>query len=139
MSESELQFRMLLQIADRSNTELARAIAPHDQGIRVVKPERLGHADCHFTKSVRDLRNSYFIAAFQDLLDDRAGVLRISVDLSAAQRFPKNDRPAHALPVLGRNSGVTQRAVGNFAEDIGLGEFLGTDDDGLRIDHGSAA
>ena len=52
MSESDLQFGMLWQIADCSNTELLRAIASHNERIRIVEAKRLRHPDAKFAERV---------------------------------------------------------------------------------------
>ena len=98
---------MIFQIADCSNSKFLCAASQHHQRIGVVESERFGHADAGLAEFVRDLLERQLIGAFQDLLRDRAGVFRVNVDLSGAQRFPKNDRAAHSLPVLNGNSGIT--------------------------------
>src|SRR5438132_8947618 len=97
---------MFLQIAHRADSELLRSIAPHHQRISVVEPERLGHTNADFAQCVLDLLNTELLIGFQDLLRDRAGVFGIDVDLSSLQRFPKNDRPAHSLPMFRWNAAL---------------------------------
>src|ERR1041384_5554180 len=105
MSKSKFQLCMLLQIAHRANAASFCAITSHDERVSIIEAERFGHSNACFAELVRDLIERQFVAAFQNLLHDRAGVFRINVDLPAAKRLPKNDRAAHTLTMLGRNSG----------------------------------
>src|SRR5207248_1514647 len=118
---------MFLQITDCSNSECVCPIAPHDQRVGIVEAERLGHADSDFAKLVRDWFKRQLIAAFQNFLGDRSGVLGINVDLSGAKRFPDDDRTAHALTMLSGNSSIAKTSLGDFTENVGFSEFLGAD------------
>src|SRR6202045_182475 len=120
---------MIFQVRDCAKTKLLCAVSQHHECVSVVESKRFGHADAGSSELIRDLLERQFIASFQNFLRNRAGVLRINIDLSATERLPKNDRAAHSLPVFNGNSGVTQTALRNFAEDIRLGEFLGADHD----------
>src|SRR5438876_7015280 len=131
VGEPKLQFRMILQIGNRANAELAGPHTQHHKRVGIVKPERFGHADAGFAHLVRDLLERQFIAAFQNLLRDRSGIFRVSIDLAAAQRLPENDRAAHSLAMLSRNSSLDQAALRDFAEDIRFREFFRADNDRL--------
>src|SRR6266404_4769820 len=120
---------MFLEVADRSNAELARASAPHHECGCVVKPERFRHADAEFMQLSDDEITVHWVASLQNFLHDRAGVFGVGIDLSAAQRLPKNDRPAHSLSVFGPSASIVQSARGDLAEDVRLGKFLRTDND----------
>ena len=61
---------------------------------------------------------------------DCAGVFRVGIDLSVAQRLPQNDGAAHALAMFGGNSGIDERALAispstydsvNFFEPMTIG------------------
>src|SRR5204863_8561607 len=131
VGEPILQFRMIFQIGDCVKTELLGAASQHHKRVGIVKPERFGHADAGFAHLVRDLLERQFIAAFQNLLRDRSGIFRVSIDLAAAQRLPENDRAAHSLAMLSRNSSLDQAALRDFAEDIRFREFFRADNDRL--------
>src|ERR1700756_3940708 len=100
---------MISQVADGVDSELLGTIAPHHQCIGVIEPKGLGHADADFAKGTLDLLNVDLLTEFQYFLRDRAGVLRIGVDLSPAQCLPKNDGAAHSLSMLCRDTGIDQR------------------------------
>ena len=74
---------------------------------------------------------SRFVVAggFQNLFTDGAGVLGIAGNGALPERFPKNDGAAHSLAVFGRDAGSCQNALGNLAQHVGFGEFLGAYDD----------
>ena len=95
---------MFLQIADGSNAELVRAITPHYERVGVVETERLCHSNSCFAQLINNEVGVDRIASFQNFLRDSAGILWIGIDLSSEQRLPKNNCPAHALPMLGGNS-----------------------------------
>ncbi len=105
VSESELQLRMFLQIANGANAQRPRTIAPHNERVGVVEPERLRHPDPEFSQLSDDEIDLHRITSLQNLLHDGAGVFGIDIDLSAAERFPKNNGAAHALAVFCGNSG----------------------------------
>src|SRR6266704_2019432 len=131
VGEPKLEFRMVFQIADCAKTELFCATSQRHERVGIVEPERFGHADAGFAELVRDLLERQFIAAFQNLLRDRSGIFRVSIDLAAAQRLPENDRAAHSLAMLSRNSSLDQAALRDFAEDIRFREFFRADNDRL--------
>src|SRR5215467_1271346 len=99
---------MFLQIAHGANAERIGAVAPHDQRIGIVEAKRFRYPDSQFAQIFGHKIDVHWIASFKNLLHDRAGIFGISVDLSAAERLPKNDSPAHSVTVLGGNSGVVQ-------------------------------
>src|SRR6266568_981457 len=128
VGQPKLQFRMISKIADCTKTELVGTALRHHERVGIVEAERLGRADPGLGQLSCYLFERQWSGPLQNLLRDGAGVFRIKVDLSAAKRFPKNDGATHPLPMLNRNSSINQTALRNFAEDIGLGEFLGTND-----------
>src|SRR5438045_5467096 len=127
VGEPKLEFRMVFQIADCAKTELFCATSQHHERVGIIEPERFGHADAGFAELVRDLLERQFIAAFQNLLRNRSGIFRVSIDLAASQRLPENDRAAHSLAMLSRNSSLDQASLREFAEDIRLAQFHRTD------------
>ena len=132
MGQTDFQFRMPAQIADRMNAEPVRFGAAHDERVGVVKAEFRRHADAELFQRLphRFFRKAFL--RFQDLLADRASVFRVKVDLSADQRLPENDGAAHAGTLLHGEAGTLDRRRRDLAEDIRFGEFLGADHERFR-------
>src|SRR5207237_9222488 len=78
VGEPKLQFRMILQIGNRANAELAGPHTPHHEGVGIVKPERLGHADAGLAELVRHWLHRQFIGALQTLVRYRSHHVRVS-------------------------------------------------------------
>src|SRR5207302_1039501 len=102
---------MFLQIADRVQSKPLRFIAPHDERISVVKPERLGDSDAQLRERVANFLERQPTVCFQNLLSDRAGIFRIGVNLCAAQCFPKNDRAALRNSETKASAGFSRRST----------------------------
>jgi hypothetical protein len=51
--------------------------------------------------------------------------------LPAGQGLPENNRASHSQPRLRGETGAIERGPCDFAENVGLGEFLGADYDWL--------
>src|SRR5262249_10952706 len=64
------------------------------------------------------------LLAGEDLLGERAGVLRVDVDLAGAQRFPQDLRAAELAPVGRRHARRLQLLRDELAEEHALGEDL---------------
>src|SRR5436305_9803351 len=123
---------MIPKIADRANPFLPGRIASHDERISVVESEFRRHPDAEFGQLFSHLIQRR-ARGLENFLRDRAGVFRIRRDLVTLERLPKNDGSAHALPVVDRHAGFSERAFRDLRQDIGFGEFLRADKDGLGV------
>src|SRR5213075_2438361 len=124
MSQSDLEFRMLSQIADGANSEALRFAASHHQRVSVVEPEGLRHDNTEFPERVSNFMKRKLLSIFQNFLRDCSRVFRIGINLSALERLPENDCAAHSLTMFCCNSGIVQRASGDFTENIRFGELF---------------
>ena len=98
--QTELQFRMRAQIADRSNVAGRGGVASHDERVGVVEAEFIGNPDAEFGEFSPERLERNDAGRLQNFFGDRAGVFGIKRDLAGAKRFPENDRSAHSLAVL---------------------------------------
>src|SRR5471032_1311314 len=127
---------MLAKIGDRVDADSRGHFAAHDERVSIVEADRLSDSHVEFCERTANLWNRQCFVGLENLLTDRAGVFGIATYLSAAQRFPKNNSAAHSLSVFRRDTRVLERAFRNFSENIRLGEFFRTDDNGVGKDLG---
>ena len=129
VGQSDFQFLMPSQIADRVNAEPVCFGATHDERIGVVEAEIGRHADAEFFQRGAHRFLGKMLFRFQNFFADRAGVFRVKIDLSAPQCLPEDDGAAHSGTLLHGEAGTLELSFCDLAQNIRFGEFLRTDDD----------
>ena len=132
VGEAEFQFRVRREVGDRADAQLLRQRLLHAERVRVVEAEKARHADAAFGERRLHVLDPFDAFAREDFLADRPGVFRVYVDIAAQQRLPQHARPAELALVVGRYARLRRDPRDHFAQDDGLGELLGTNDDLLR-------
>src|SRR5437667_11237716 len=106
MSQSDLEFRMLSQIADGANSEALRFAASHHQRVSVVEPEGLRHANTEFPERVSNFMKRKLLTILQNFLRHCSRLFRIRIYLSALERLRENDCSADSMAMVRCNSGI---------------------------------
>src|SRR6185503_5605615 len=125
--QAEAQLRMSREVGDLLDPEALGLLAAHPERIAVAETEGNARRQTEAVQLFVDGVQIEAVLRLQDLARDGAGVLRIDVDRPRLQRL-EQDRGI-AEPGLVR----AMRGLRNdLAEDVGLGEALGANGQGLR-------
>ncbi len=124
---------MIPQVAYLADAKLGSTISPHNESVGVVEPKLPSHPHPTLSKQRAHLISAQRLLRFQNFLVDRAGVLGVKRNFAPLQGLPQDDRSTHSLSDLGCEAGVLQSRLGDLAQNVGLGEFLGTDHNSLRL------
>ena len=126
--EAEPQLRVARQIGDRPDAQAIGDVGPHAQGVGVVEAQRPEHAQPPVAQRSPSQATGSAPAggalAAQDLLQQRAGVVGVQIDVPAQQRLPHQPGAAQPPPVLDRAAGGRRQQAGDLAQDHRLGERL---------------
>jgi hypothetical protein len=128
VAEGVAQVGMIAQIADGADAEPLRLTRPHRQRVAIRETQRRPDADA----SAAQRRAQASEAGSdrlpgEDLAAQRAGVLRIHVDVAAPQGAPEHARAAELQTQAHPGAGGADTIRGDVGEDHRLVEGLGAD------------
>ena len=133
VGEAEAQRRVRAQVGDAFDAQLRRLVPAHADRVGVVEAQRVGDADAQwFQPDAQGGDVGVGGHVMQQFVAQRAGVLRVGVDVALAQGLPQDAGAAEFALVHGRHAGVARGQARDLAQDHRLGELLGADPRRLR-------
>ncbi len=105
VGEPDPQIRMLAQVRDARNAPRFSMLRTHPQRIGVVEAELAGHADAMTGQHIGQGGGRY-VGIGQDLLDERAGVFGVRIDVATHERLPQKARAAQLFAMLHLQAGI---------------------------------
>ena len=129
VAEAETQIRVLPQVGDRRQAQLVGGLRPYADGVGVVEAQRPRHPQATRGQGFAEVVVGSDALGRQNLLGDRAGVLRVGVDLPELDGVEQDPRAAELAAVPRLGAVLTGELGHDLAEDDGLGADLGADRD----------
>ena len=131
--QTEPQLGMLGEVADRVQAKSLRFAVEQSKRVGVVESEQHRHAEPERLQPTIE-RCEVGRLGLEQLARNRSGVVGIEIDASALERFEQDGRVAHALFVNDLAFARSTRCLSrNLAEDVGLGEAFGADDEFVGV------